>query len=42
MPRSLAVAIVLWKRGDLVPVDILTDLIAEGYDIGALEARFAI
>lgn len=40
MDVSLARAIVLWRRGDPVPVDLLFKLANEGHDVAALEAQY--
>lgn len=39
--HALATAIVLWKRGEPVPVNITAALLEEGFDVDALEAKYA-
>lgn len=36
-PSPLGVAIALWKQGRPPPVDIVTALIDQGFDVAALE-----
>lgn len=40
MPRVLATAILIWKRDEALPLDVETSLMALGYDVAALEARY--
>lgn len=41
MGLTLGRAIVLWRRGDPVPVDILLKLSEQGHDVAALEKQHA-
>jgi len=39
-PRCLQVAICIWKRGEPLSLDRAMELMALGYDVQALEARY--
>ena len=41
MPLVLATAILIWRRGDVLPVDIHTELLSMGYDVQALSAIYS-
>ena len=36
-PSPLGVAIALWKQGRPAPVDVITALLDQGFDVAALE-----
>lgn len=40
MTRKLAVAILIWKRGDPIDTALQSDLMAQGYDVAKLEQRY--
>lgn len=40
MPTVLVTAIILWRRGEPLPLDVEVALMALGYDVPALEARY--
>ena len=40
MPLALRKAILIWKRGDPIAVDLAFQLAQLGFDIEALEARY--
>jgi len=39
-PLALRVAILIWSRGEPLPLDVETSLMAQGFDVPALEARY--
>lgn len=39
-PRALRLAIVIWKRGEPIPLDVETELMALGFHVPTLEARY--
>lgn len=40
MTRELAVAIILWKRGEEIDTALHSKLSAQGYEIPALQRRY--
>lgn len=36
---ALGKAIAYWRRGRIIPMTLVVELMAEGYDVGALEAH---
>ena len=42
MSSDFVIARILWKRGKPVPVDILTRLLAQGYDVAHLERNYNV
>jgi hypothetical protein len=38
--RNLAVALILWKRDQHIPVDLFVKLTNEGHDVPRLEAKY--
>ena len=37
---ALGKAIAYWRSGKFIPLTLATELMAEGYDVGSLEARY--
>ena len=37
---ALGRAIAYWQAGRYIPLTLATELMADGYDVGALEARY--
>ena len=37
---ALGKAIAYWKAGRYIPLTLATELMADGYDVGVLEARY--
>ena len=37
---ALGRAIAYWQNGSYIPLTLASELMAEGYDVGALEARY--
>ena len=37
---TLGRAIAYWQAGSYIPLTLATELMADGYDVGALEARY--
>ena len=37
---ALGKAIAYWRSGKLIPLTLATELMADGYDVGVLEARY--
>ena len=37
---ALGKAIAYWKAGSYIPLTLATELMADGYDVGVLEARY--
>ncbi|WP_281405430.1 MULTISPECIES: hypothetical protein [unclassified Mesorhizobium] len=42
MNPKLTAAILLWKRGQVIPVDLAFQLSALGFDVEALERRYSV
>jgi hypothetical protein len=40
MTRELAVAIILWKRGEPIDIALHSKLAAQGYEIPTLQRRY--
>lgn len=40
MTRKLAVAILIWKRGEPIDSVLQSELAAQGYDVAKLERRY--
>jgi hypothetical protein len=41
LPAPLVTAILLWKRGYPLPLDLETKLMSLGFDVPALETRYS-
>lgn len=37
---ALGKAVVYWQNGSYIPLTLATELMADGYDVGVLEARY--
>lgn len=37
---ALGRAIAYWQNGSYIPLTLVSELMAEGYDVGSLEARY--